>query len=291
MRGWYYSRLVVLGMLLPLCGCMRSHPVPLRMSTAPLLTASRSDLIERVNDQAAKIQTLKATVGITASVGGSKRGKITEYKEIRGYILARKPSSLRMIGLFPILQSRVFDMVSDGNLFKLWMPPKNQFIVGDNHVTKPSTSPLANVRPQVILDALLLQAVDPHDEAAVLEQGDQAVFDPLTRKPVLQADYTLDIIKQNLHGWHLSRKISFDRKHLQPYHQLIYDESGSVATDALYDDYANFNGCAFPTKIQIWRPQEEYSIKLKILKLSLNGPVSDDQFVLEPPPGARLGLR
>jgi hypothetical protein len=261
------------------------------MSTAPLLTATRSDLIERVNADSAKIQTLKATVGITASVGGNRRGKITEYQEIRGYILARKPSLLRMIGLFPVLQSRVFDMASNGDLFELWIPPKNQFIVGNNHVTKPSTSPLANVRPQVIFEALLLQAVDPQDGAAVLEQGNQTVLDPATRKPVLQADYTLDIIKQNSHGWYLSRKISFDRKDLRPYHQVIYDESGSVATDALYDDYADFNGYAFPTKIQIWRPQEEYSIKLKVVKLSLNGPVSDDQFVLEPPPGVRPVLR
>ena len=291
MRGWC-SPILALIALISLSGCMlRSRPVPLRMNTAPLLAATCSDLIERVNAEAAKIQTLKATVEITASVGGSKRGKITEYQEIRGHILARKPSLLRMIGLFPVLQSRVFDMVSDGDLFKLWLPPKNQFIVGSNHVIKPSISPLANVRPQVIFDAMLLQAVDPQDGAAVLEQGTQSILDPVTRKPVLQADYTLDIIKQNSHGWYLSRRISFGRQNLQPYHQAIYDESGSVATDAFYDDYADFNDCVFPTKIQIWRPQEEYSIKLKIVKLSLNGPLSDDQFVLEPPPGASLAFR
>jgi hypothetical protein len=83
-------------------------------STAQLQTTTANDLIERINAEATEIQTLKAPVGIAASVGGSKLGKITEYQEIRGYILARKPSSLRMIGLFPILQNRVFDMVSSG---------------------------------------------------------------------------------------------------------------------------------------------------------------------------------
>jgi hypothetical protein len=134
MIGKWQSRAFILLSLIPLCGCMfRSRPVALRVSNAPLSSATRDDLIQRINTEAEKIQTLKGTVGITASVGGSKRGKITEYQEIRGHILIRKPSLLRMMGFFPIVQSRVFDMVSNGDLFKLWVPLKNQFIVGNNH--------------------------------------------------------------------------------------------------------------------------------------------------------------
>ncbi len=92
-------RILVLIAAIPLSGCLfRSHSVALRTSTAQLQRATGNELIERINAEAANIQTLKATVRITTSVGGSKRGKITEYQEIRGYILARKPSSLRMIG-------------------------------------------------------------------------------------------------------------------------------------------------------------------------------------------------
>jgi outer membrane lipoprotein-sorting protein len=287
MHGFRCLRILVLIAVVPLGGCLfRSRPVALRTSTAPLQTATRDELIERINSEASEIQTLKATVGITASVGGSKRGKITEYQEIRGFILARKPSSLRMTGLFPILQNHVFDMVSNGQEFKLWIPPKNQFIVGDNDVARPSAQPLANLRPQVIYDALLLQAVDLQNELAVLEEGEHKVIDPGTQKLVLQPDYTLDIIKQNGHGWYLSRKTVFDRTDLQPHQQVLYDEHGSIVTDVLYDEYREFNGVLFPTNIQIWRPQEEYSIKLEVTKLTLNGPIMDDQFVLEPPSGA-----
>jgi len=96
MHGFRCLRILVLIAVVPLGGCLfRSRPVALRTSTAPLQTATRDELIERINSEASEIQTLKATVGITASVGGSKRGKITEYQEIRGFILARKPSSLR----------------------------------------------------------------------------------------------------------------------------------------------------------------------------------------------------
>ncbi|MBV9572416.1 MAG: hypothetical protein JOY93_00055, partial [Acidobacteriales bacterium] len=83
------------------------------MSSAPLKSATQQDLITYIDTQAAKIQTLQATVDIDTSVGGVKKGKVTDYKEIRGYVLARKPAMLRMIGLLPIVRNRAFDMVSD----------------------------------------------------------------------------------------------------------------------------------------------------------------------------------
>jgi outer membrane lipoprotein-sorting protein len=278
--------------VVPLGGCLfRSRAVTLRPTAAQLQTATGADLVERINATATKIQTLKATVRIAASVGGSKRGKITEYEEIHGYILARKPSTLRMTGLFPILQNHLFDMVSNGQEFKLWIPPKNEFIVGTNDVTRPSVQPLENLRPQVIYDALLLHPVDLQNEFAVLEVGEHVAIDPATQKPLLQPDYTLDIIKKNGDGWYLSRKTVFDRADLQPHQQVLYNERGSVVTDVRYDQYREFNGVFFPTNIQIWRPQEEYTVKLQIIKLTINGPIMDDQFVLEPPSGASMAAQ
>jgi outer membrane lipoprotein-sorting protein len=275
--------------VVPLGGCFfRSRTVTLRPTAAQLQTATGNDLVDRINATAANIQTLKATVRIAASVGGSKRGKITEYEEIRGYILARKPSTLRMTGLFPILQNHLFDMVSNGQGFKLWIPPKNEFIVGTDDVTRRSLQPLENLRPQVIYDALLLHPIDLQNEFVVLEEGEHVVIDPATQKPLLRPDYTLDIIKQNGHGWYLSRKTVFDRTDLQPHQQVLYDEHGSVVTDVQYDEYREFTGVLFPTNIQIWRPQEEYAVKLQITKLTINGPIMDDQFALEPPSGASV---
>ena len=292
MSGFRRSRIFLLIAVIPLGGCLyRSRPVALRMSTAPLQTATGRDLIERINAEAAEIQTLKATVGITASVGGSKLGKITEYREIRGYILARKPSSLRMIGLLPILQNHMFDMVSSGQEFKLWIPPKNQFIAGDNDLARPSVEPLEKLRPQIIYDALLLQAVDLRNELAVLEAGEHDAIDPGTRKMALRSDYTLNIIKQSSREWYLSRKVVFDRTDLRPHQQLFYDEHGSIVTDVHYDEYREFSGASFPTRIQIWRPDEEYSIKLEVTKLAINEPITDDQFVLDVPSGAAFASR
>ncbi len=285
-----YRVILVLLLAAPLGGCLfRSRPVQIRMSTANLLTADKDQLIARINDEAAKIHTLNATVDIDTSVGGSKKGKITEYREIRGYILVRKPGMLRMIGLMPIVRTRAFDMVSDGSAFKLWVPPKNRFIIGRNDLINPAaTNSLENLRPQHILDALLVREIEPDSDIAVLENSTEIVADPKTHKEVEQPDYVLDVIRRSDQGWFLSRKIFFSRTDLLPHRQIVYDKNGYVATDARYEDFREYGGMRFPAQIQIWRPQEEYSIFLNLVKLTLNQPLTDQQFALAQPPGSQL---
>ena len=280
---------LLLLLALPLGGCLfRSHRVPLRMSTAQLKTASRQELIDLVNQQAAKIQTLDATVDIAVSVGGSQKGKVTEYKEIRGYILVRRPDMLRMVGLMPIVRNRAFDMVSDGKNFKLWMPTKNEFVVGRNEVSRPAKQPLENLRPQHIYDSLLLHEINPENQIAVLEQGNEEVQDPKTHKQVIQPNYVLDVIQRGEQGWYLARKIMFSRTDLNPERQIIYDLNGYVTSDVHYEDFQNYNGVMFPSTIEIWRPAEEYSVTLNIVKLTINKPLSNEQFALNQPPGSQL---
>src|SRR5881398_4030227 len=135
----------------PLSGCLfHSRKVqPRQVSKAPLKTATQTELIEYVNTQAARVQSMQATVDIDTSVGGVKKGKVTDYKQIRGYVLARKPAMLRMIGLLPIVRNRAFDMVSDGQIFKLWIPPKNRFVIGRNDLqSRNPEKTLENLRPQ-----------------------------------------------------------------------------------------------------------------------------------------------
>src|SRR5437868_7172470 len=178
-----YFRLFILLGTLPLSGCLfRSHRVEPQFNPTALKSATKQDLINYINSQASKIQSMQATVDIDTAVGGAKKGKVTEYQQIRGYVLARKPAMLRMIGLFPIVRNRAFDMVSDGQQFKVSLPPKNRFVVGRNDVVTPNPQqPLENLRPQIIYDALLLREIDPQDETAVLENASEPVPGPKGR--------------------------------------------------------------------------------------------------------------
>jgi outer membrane lipoprotein-sorting protein len=258
-----------------------------QLSTAPLQTATQQQLIDYINQQAAKLQSMQATVDINASVGDQKKGQITDYQEIRGYVLARKPSMLRMKGLLPVVRNTAFDMVSDGQDFKLWIPPKNKFVVGKNSESSPpSPRRLENLRPQHIYDALLMRDVGS-DEIAVLENGFETVLDAKKHR-VDQPDYELAIIRRGPNGWYLSRKISFSRTDLRPHRQLIYDQQGNVVTDARYDQFKDYGGIEFPSIIEIERPQDDYDITLGMVKLELNHPLKDEQFALEQPPGAEV---
>jgi hypothetical protein len=274
--------------VLPTTGCLfRTRPVEDQYSKAPLKEASQQQLIDNINRQAEAMQSLKATVDIDTSAGGAKKGHVTDYKEIRGYVLARKPAELHMIGLLPIVRTTAFDMVSDGNQFKLWIPPKNRFVVGLNSVPTPNTDqPMENIRPQSFYDALLIRRIDPDAEIAVLENGYEILHDEKGHR-ILQEDYELTVIRKfDDKGWGLSRKIIFSRTDLKPHRQYIYDEDGKVATDAKYAQYKDYDSVSYPSRVEIVRPQEEYDITLNMLKVEINTQLTDEQFELDQPPGS-----
>lgn len=288
-RRFHLLTAVVLVSALVSTGCLfRSHKVAQRVVLAANRTATLQELVNSVNTESAQIKTINATVDIDTSVGGSQKGKVTEYQQIRGYILVRKPDMLRMIGLFPVVRNRAFDMVSDANGFKLSIPAKNRFIVGPPDVVHPSSNALENLRPQVIYEALLLRPVDPQDEIAVLEQSAEVITDAKKKQVEEAPTYIVDVIHKGKMGWYLSRKIVFSRADLLPHRQLIYDLEGNLVTEAKYEAYKDFNGIPFPTDIDIWRPKEEYSIGITLVKLTMNQPLTDEQFALAQPPGSQL---
>src|SRR3954464_5712348 len=97
--------------LLPLGGCLfRSHHVTKSVFVGQLKHATVQELIQKVNDDAAKIKTLQLTVDIDSqsvkdleTTGNTSKSKVTDYQEVRGYILLRKPGHLRMQGLVPVV--------------------------------------------------------------------------------------------------------------------------------------------------------------------------------------------
>lgn len=283
---WIFALLLA---VLSTSGCVfRTRPVEEKYSTAPLKQATQQDLIKLINQQSQAIQSLKATADIDTSAGGIKKGRITDYKEIRGYVLARKPDFLHMIGLMPIVRTTAFDMVSDGQQFKLWIPPKNRFVEGLNRTPIPNADhPMENIRPQSFYDAFLIPAIDPETEIAVMENGFETLHDNKGH-PVLQADYELIVIRKVGNAGVLSRKIIFGRTDLKPHQQLIYNAEANLATSARYAQYKDFDGVSYPSRIEITRPEEEYDITFNLLKVEVNTPLTNDQFTLQQPPGAEV---
>jgi outer membrane lipoprotein-sorting protein len=276
--------------ILPLTGCLlrTPHPAQMRMSTADLKVATLDQLVQAINENSARLQTVKATVDIDLSLKNKKKDSAKEAPQSHGYIRVRKPEMLRMIALTPVVRTTYLDMISDGANFRASYPSRNLFFVGSNQVVKPSPELIWNLRPQPILEALLIKPINPEAEKAVLQQGMEVVKDPKTHKDMKQPDYEVLVIATDSLGDYLSRKIIFSRTDLLPHEQIIYDREGKEATRARYENFADRDGINFPDLIAIERPVEDYSITLAILELKLNGTLPDDQFELAQPPGSKL---
>jgi hypothetical protein len=207
-------------------------------------------------------------------------------QEIRGTCWP-KPDALHTIGLMPFVRHGVRHGERRQGVQTL-DPLKNKFAAGENQAATPSISQYDGKHPpQNIYEALLIRHIDPNNEIAVLENGYETLHDTKGHR-VLQEDYELTVIKRSGDGWVLERKIIIGRTDLKPRRQFIYTEDGKVATDAKYADYKDYDGFSFPSRIEIYRPQEEYDITLNMLKVEINAPLKDEQFVLEQPAGAQV---
>jgi outer membrane lipoprotein-sorting protein len=247
-------------------------------TTPVLLTADKQALIDRIAREYAAIRDFNATVDMTPALGSAEKNKITEYKDVRGYILFRKPADIRIIGLYPVVRNKAFDMVSTGASFRLYLPAKNRFITGSNELTARSANKIENLRPQHFLEALLVQPMQP---------GEQALFENFTDED--NAAYILHFIRAGPDGQPTpSRSVWFSRLNLQLVRQLVFDPAGNILTDARYSQWESYNGVPFPKQIDIERPQDEYAVVLTVVKMDINKGVSEDKFVLEQPPGSQL---
>jgi len=247
--------------------------------TQPLLVADRSALVDIMARQYEAIHDFNATVDMVPALGSAEKSKITEYKDVRAFILFRKPGDIRLIGLYPVVRNTAFDMVSDGTNFKLYVPARNRFLVGRNEIDRPSQNKLENLRPQHFLEALLVRPVDASRDKLLLEN--------FTDED--NAFYVIHVVHVNGGGQlQLDRTIWFNRYNLTLARQLIFDAAGNILTDARYADWRRYDNVAFPKHIEINRPRDEYAVVIDIVKMDINNGVSDDKFVLDQPEGTAL---
>lgn len=248
-------------------------------SNQALLTADQATLLGVIAKQYDAVRDFTATVDMTPALGSAEKSHITEYKDVRGYILFRKPESIRIIGLYPVVRNTAFDMVSNGATFKLYVPVRDRFIVGSNEIVQPSKNKIENLRPQHFLDALLVRPVDPSTDKVLLENFTDEN----------DAFYILHIVHDNGNGvLQLMRTIWFSRIDLRIARQLIFDASGNILTDARFSEWKEYDNVPFPKHIEINRPRDEYAVVLDVVKMDINKGVSDDKFVLVQPAGTTL---
>jgi outer membrane lipoprotein-sorting protein len=285
--------MVVLAVTTGLTGCLSTTRLVQKTRPPEIYRSTSVETLEKeVSDRDAAIKTLNAQVLITASVGGSKEGKVTEYTSFKGYIFVQKPDSLRVILQVPVLGSRALDMVSGGGAFTMVHAARSGpdvWMQGTNVVTKPSKNGLENLRPPVFLDSLLIPGVSAEDYVSLTNSN--RVIQPVGKHQdaIDEPDYDLTISKTvSGHILRPERVIHISRVTMLPFQQDIYDEQGRVVTQATYENYQKNGDQQFPMLINIRRPLDEYSLKIVVTKLTLNEPFDADQFELKIPEGVTV---
>ena len=247
------------------------------------LDATKAELIEKYNKQAAAIQSLNATVTLTPTAGSQYSGVIEQYHEVNGFILAARPANIRVIGQAPVVAKNVFDMVSDGETFRIYIPSKNKFITGPARFEKKAEKPIENLRPQHLVDALFWREI-PTGAPVIFEEMEDAtgrayLLTVLRRAPG-QGDAEGNFIVES--------NIRFDRGDLNVSEIENFTGEGILTSVSRYSDWQSAGAAQFPHSITVSRPRDHYKLAIQIKKLALNETIAPERFHLEQPAGSEL---
>jgi len=272
---------VTAAVLLVTPGCLlrRQTRIPPSQLPPPAREASLAELVAKLNTSSQSVRTLTSTVDLEPTAGSIYSGVIKEYHDVRGFILIEKPAMIRVLGQAPVLRTDIFDMVSNGEEFRLYIPPMQKFIVGKTAFRRPAKNSLENLRPQHILEALLVPALDTSQERCFLEEAEEGG----------RRFYVVGIVESTEGGeLRLKRMAWFDRANLELARMQFYEAEGLYVEDVRYSGYQDFQGITYPSHIEVARPIEDYRLTITILKATFNQPIDAEKFVLTQPPGTQL---
>ena len=219
---------------------------------------------------------MTATVDLEPTAGSVYSGVIKEYHDVKSYILVQRPAMIRMVGQAPVVRTDIFDMASDGDEFWLFVPSKHKFIVGKTAVQRPAKNALENLRPQHILEALLIPPVDADSERTFQYEAEEG-----TRRY-----YIVGVLDKGSEGdLNLKRQIWFDREDLRIDRVQFYGPQGVYVEGVQYAAYQDFQVVRYPTRITLTRPVEDYALSINLQKVTFNQPIAPEKFELKQPQG------
>ena len=260
--------------------------------------AQQSQLINEIN-RFARVGSMRAKMNLKFEDNSfAEFGSKEVYRSVDGEIVVQRPSNILMKVQVPIIKSDVAQMTSDGETFRVAILQDGgdgkykKFVKGTNsadysklqknlksaelengQVIKESVNAFANLRPQHFTDAMLVRPIDPADVYTqstifqIEEDDSQDKKSPL--RNVMRGYYLLDeFVKQADGGLKLGRRFWFDRVGgIRLARQQIFDNAGEIESDIVYGQEVNLTTSGeynnLPLEIQVTRPKEKYSMKLK----------------------------
>lgn len=257
----------------------RTTAPPGHVTNRPLLTATKEQLIARIHQAFDPIRSFSMRADMSPSVGKLYGGALTDYATVRTYVLFLRPDDIRVLGLDPVLHSStIFDMVSAGSEFRVYIPSKSRFIEGDNNTPPDSKNPLENMRPTAFLNSLIVAPPAVSDTTLLEDDTDES-----------KAVYILFMASAEGGQLRLTRAVYFDRYTLSIVRQKVFTPTGAILGEAHYSDWKPYGEISYPSVISIQRPIEGYELTMTLVDMTVNpADLTQSKFVLSQPPGTQL---
>lgn len=300
--GRIYKTLAILALSLFLlsAGC---NIVKKESKTPTLLKneyAAQKELMDEVN-RFARVTSLRAKMDLQFEDNSfAEFGTKEKYRNADGEIVVQRPGMILLKVQVPVFKTDLAQMTSDGTNFRvavLYGGDANKykkFVKGTNNAdysklqknlgptgkgggeaktAQENVSAFANLRPQHFTDAMLVRPIDPanvYTQSTIYEvEDDQSVNSKSPIRRVVRGYYLLDeLVKQEDGQLRLVRRFWFDRVGgIRLAKQQVFDNTGEIESDIVYGMEGNLTETGqytnLPLQIQVTRPKEKYSMKLK----------------------------
>jgi hypothetical protein len=229
------------------------------------------------------------------------------YREAEAILVLMRPDKIRMIVQAPVVKTKVAEMVSESNRFKVAVYPSDykRFLVGTNDADYSNwratlgdkgRSALISARPFHFTEALMMRPLDCSGSRIVCGIEETIVEEPDLQKGAkkgaraLRSYYVISELEkpsEESGPARVRRRFWFDRTMGSRFaRQQIFDNQGELTTEVSYSDYKKLNSESagvWPGVILVSRPHDGYSARLTFSedRFEINPQLSANAFTLE----------
>jgi outer membrane lipoprotein-sorting protein len=278
--------ILLIGITASGCGIRKTIKVEVSPKILQAKSVNFDQLLDLLDENADKIVSLSSSTMKASYTSGKIEGGILQaYRSAPGYLLIKRPGSIRINIQNPITKTSVADMLSVGDAFSIWSPTQNKFYSGKNSLKEIVASGDGEnlsifIRPTHILTAIMPSKIirDGPCVHIALEEGQDD-----------RARYYILSTYENSCGLKLfpTRKIWIERSELAVVRQDIYEAEGKLAETVQYGNITSVEGIRLPLSVRIERPADGYSLDLTFQNWKLNPDLGDDVFLMTPPDQAQ----
>jgi hypothetical protein len=209
-----------------------------------------------------------------------------KYRTADAALVLQRPDKIRLIIQIPTIGTRLAEMVSESNHFKVavYVADSRRFLIGTNNADysrwreklgAQRQSAIINARPFHFTDALMMRPIETANarfayglEEALVEEPDAR---PGAKKGarLLRSFYVvseLELAETAGEAARVRRRFWFDRTDkLRFARQQIFDDRGDLTTEVMYSDYMKLSDSSphmWPSVLLVSRPHDNYSARL-----------------------------